>query len=640
MENKELKKNNAGVSLRSLAKTMAELAAVEAQIKQADPDQDYLSAAKIAGMGIFRLVVMGEIKKGKSSFINALIGTRNLVPVHSDVATSTIFKIHYGPEVKYTVYFTNESNRESLEIDAGKLNEYGTEDGNPGNTKNVDYIRVQSPAPLLKNGLVVVDTPGVGGLFKEHREITFRHAPKADAVFFVTDSVESPIGGDEVKFLKELRQITPYIYFVQTKSSSVDSEARQARMKNNLDILENEAGFDRKDINYFIVDSQLKLEADQHRDPLDLSDSGFPPLMLFLNNTLRGDQERIVARQAIHRSMAKLSPLMDEMAQMKEIVSLETEEQRTSLEEEMSSMQEKLVEWDKSTRPHLLDSFSKQIQALGRKAKEDMSPLRPGGAVQSEFEEKIHAAEDVETVKLMLAGIDSDLAALTSEKILDIGNKFQHAAETLFKQLVEDADAMDDESDKGELAIPKQDVDKLWVNTYGVARIASRDENSSVFDTARTVVYGGGAGVMIAAVAGGVLGSVIPVVGTMIGSTVGMMIAGLWGSTAATMLKTKQSTEAIKRESSAAIGQALSTAYSSAMDNINELIIAIQSEAATALKQTITDVTERMVRQREELIERKNATQQEVAEKRKEVATLSKKLEQIQVSFKKYQQNI
>ena len=46
-------------------------------------------------LGIFRLVVMGEIKKGKSSFINALLGEPNLLPTASDVATSTVFKLIY-----------------------------------------------------------------------------------------------------------------------------------------------------------------------------------------------------------------------------------------------------------------------------------------------------------------------------------------------------------------------------------------------------------------------------------------------------------------------------------------------------------------------------------------------------------------
>jgi ribosome biogenesis GTPase A len=54
--------------------------------------------------GLFRLVVVGEIKKGKSSFINALLGEPYPLPVMSDVATSTVFKVTYGDTRKYKVF--------------------------------------------------------------------------------------------------------------------------------------------------------------------------------------------------------------------------------------------------------------------------------------------------------------------------------------------------------------------------------------------------------------------------------------------------------------------------------------------------------------------------------------------------------
>jgi hypothetical protein len=63
----------------------------------------------------------------------------------------------------------------------------------------------------LVSGIVIVDTPGVGGLVKEHKAITFRHAPRADGIFFVVDSVESPIGAGEIVFLKDLKRITSKI---------------------------------------------------------------------------------------------------------------------------------------------------------------------------------------------------------------------------------------------------------------------------------------------------------------------------------------------------------------------------------------------------------------------------------------------
>ena len=144
-------------------------------------------------LGLFRLVVMGEIKKGKSSLINALLGEPDLLPTASDIATSTVYKILYGPEPACTVFFEADPEKpdepgRTLTIDRAQLPEYGTEDGNPNNAKCVDFIGLELPHPLLREGLVIIDTPGVGGLFRAHRDIAYRYVPLADAVFFVLDS--------------------------------------------------------------------------------------------------------------------------------------------------------------------------------------------------------------------------------------------------------------------------------------------------------------------------------------------------------------------------------------------------------------------------------------------------------------------
>ena len=265
-------------------------------------------------LGLFRIVVVGEIKKGKSSFISALLGIQNMLPTDSDVATSTVYKILYGPELKYTVFFLPEhsnSATDTNEIQEGKvlgikpdqLWEFGTETGNPGNKKRVDFIGVELPNPILKEGVVIIDTPGVGGLFKKHREITFRYAPNADAVFFVTDSVESLINQDEIKFLKELYENTKNIAFIQTKTDAVDFDHWQAWKERNLDILSSELNLDRKSIPYFPLSSKLKMVADvndseDHEERIeDLSDSCFVPVIRFLHNRLIPNKENVIAKQ-------------------------------------------------------------------------------------------------------------------------------------------------------------------------------------------------------------------------------------------------------------------------------------------------------------------------------------------------------
>ena len=61
--------------------------AVEAAVRKEPIDEALTRKIAFWKTGMFRIVVMGEIKKGKSSFVNALLGVENLVPVCDDVAT-------------------------------------------------------------------------------------------------------------------------------------------------------------------------------------------------------------------------------------------------------------------------------------------------------------------------------------------------------------------------------------------------------------------------------------------------------------------------------------------------------------------------------------------------------------------------
>ena len=158
-----------GIDLKAVANLMARVGLLESEALGQPKDEGYFAGLTTVALGIFKLVVMGEIKKGKSSFINGVCGIPELVPVHSDVATSTVFKIHHGTERKYTVYFQRDGEAKELkklEIPPEQVKDYGSEDGNPNNIKGVDFIAVEAPSPVLSDGLVILDTPGVGGLLR------------------------------------------------------------------------------------------------------------------------------------------------------------------------------------------------------------------------------------------------------------------------------------------------------------------------------------------------------------------------------------------------------------------------------------------------------------------------------------------
>ncbi|MFB8791444.1 MAG: dynamin family protein [Potamolinea sp.] len=58
--------------------------------------------------GVFRLLVLGDMKRGKSTLLNALIG-ENLLPSDVNPCTALLTVLRYGPLKKVTVYFNDKT---------------------------------------------------------------------------------------------------------------------------------------------------------------------------------------------------------------------------------------------------------------------------------------------------------------------------------------------------------------------------------------------------------------------------------------------------------------------------------------------------------------------------------------------------
>ena len=270
------------------------------------------------------LVVIGEIKKGKSSLINALLGLKNVLPVSSDVATATVFRVVYGPKRRNIVvlrskqdsetevnpdditvdYIVQENGRlanrkmllRELEVSDEELALYGTEDGNPRNDKGVDHIRIEVPSEILKSGLEIIDTPGLGGLMKLHADITWSYIPNANAVLFVLESVQSPFTKDEQIFLEKIKKATPLIVFAQTKIDVVDTAKWSSWQERNLEEISKILEIPQEEVPYFPVsseDKQIFIEDGKDGNPADYASSGFGPLENYVFNRLLKLHEQV-----------------------------------------------------------------------------------------------------------------------------------------------------------------------------------------------------------------------------------------------------------------------------------------------------------------------------------------------------------
>lgn len=185
----------------------------------------------------FDIVVCGEVKKGKSSFVNAIIG-EDLLPTDTQVATSQVFRIVNSDEKRFFLVFVDGS---KTEISQDELKTYGSQvhidnNGDIIFERVLDYILVEYPLTFLPKSIAIVDTPGIGALYATHEQITKQYLKKASAVIFITDP-QNPITDPEVKFVESALEITDQIMFVMTKIDDYKEAEITTMIHRNKEIL-------------------------------------------------------------------------------------------------------------------------------------------------------------------------------------------------------------------------------------------------------------------------------------------------------------------------------------------------------------------------------------------------------------------
>lgn len=108
----------------------------------------------------FEIAVFGRVSSGKSSLLNH-IAESPILPVGVTPVTAVPTRLVRGRAPSATVYFAEYGPRS---VDPKQLAEYASEEKSRSNHKHVTEIVVEIPSPRLPEGVVLVDTPGIGSL--------------------------------------------------------------------------------------------------------------------------------------------------------------------------------------------------------------------------------------------------------------------------------------------------------------------------------------------------------------------------------------------------------------------------------------------------------------------------------------------
>lgn len=241
-----------------------------------------------------RVIVVGEFKQGKSKLINALVNAP-VCPVDDDVATSVPTSVGYAdsPDAWVTVEPTTEGAQPvRRQIPLEELAQYVSESGNPSNERRIVAAEVVLPRELLRGGLRLVDSPGVGGLDSTNALATLAALSSAHAVLLVSDASQE-YTEPEVQFLKHAMRVSPNVAAVLAKTDMYP----QWRDIERID--RGHLG-DIGDVPIFSVSSDLRLIAAERQDRDLNTESGFPALVSHLRREVLGRAEIIHARSAVH----------------------------------------------------------------------------------------------------------------------------------------------------------------------------------------------------------------------------------------------------------------------------------------------------------------------------------------------------
>ena len=172
----------------------------------------------------FSIAVMGEFKRGKSTFINALLGAR-VLPADVTPTTATLNRITYGDAPRVTI--RNKDGAE-YEIKLDEIADYVTKLTEDGERRaaQIEEAVVAYPTVICQNHIDILDTPGLND-DEAMTALSLDAASKVDAVILVISAL-SPFSELEAKFAARLLTLANIqnLFFVASFIDKIDEDER------------------------------------------------------------------------------------------------------------------------------------------------------------------------------------------------------------------------------------------------------------------------------------------------------------------------------------------------------------------------------------------------------------------------------
>lgn len=241
----------------------------------------------------FKVVVMGRFKVGKSTFINALLGSGDVLPAQATPCTAVINEVKYSKERYAIIHFKHpipsplprlapsikkyiegfKGKRVSpIKVDAKYLNQFVVIDDEAENQKDgvaqtpFSKAEIYWDLPICEQGVEIIDTPGLDENMSR-TDVTKNYLSQADAIIFVMDCT-APCALSEMQSIDNdvLKAGHEYTIFVCNKINIVKEKERESIKQHMNKMLQSKTKLGVKGIYYLNAEEAKDGNAENDRE--------------------------------------------------------------------------------------------------------------------------------------------------------------------------------------------------------------------------------------------------------------------------------------------------------------------------------------------------------------------------------------
>jgi len=297
----------------------------------------------------FKVMVLGEFKRGKSTFINALLG-EEVLPAYSTPCTAIINEVKWS-ETKGALLHFNQSDgkpiKQALDIPINEIEEYvvikeNVDQSQAINESPYEKLELFWPLKLCENGVEIIDSPGLNE-HKTRQQITESYLVKVDAIILVlsceqlfskseqevVDNKLRPMGHEDIFFVCNRINLINKKEIDKVKQFAINKLASRTRL-----------GQER----IFFINALGGLDGKLEGDTQELEKSGVPQIETALQKFLTNERGRIkILRPAqdLKSTIREIRKTIPEQKSMLQTDVSELEKRYAAAQEPLKILEEK-----------------------------------------------------------------------------------------------------------------------------------------------------------------------------------------------------------------------------------------------------------------------------------------------------------